>query len=260
MKLIEGRIEEIKGDKIHGASFLAKKSLETLKVASEQSQSGETGGFLNYLENVAEKLTRARPSMSPIANVVAQFSDRVKMVSGEEDVISLKKFAVSMAEKLFEELNTASLKTAQNASLLIQNEDKVMTCSHSSSVVNTLKTAKSQGKSFEVLACESRSEDISYGEKIAQELKSFVSVKVIPDDKIEDCIEEVSMVLVGADSILKDGSLINGTPTYRLALAANGKIPFYVVCERIKFSTSDKEAEKGFDYIPASLITRIVTD
>ncbi len=259
---IESKIEEIKNDKVHGASFLARKSLEVLKFSSKQGQSEENADFLNYLENASEKLMQARPSMSPIANVVSQFINEVREISEKEDIVSLKRFAVSKAEKLIEELESASSKVAQNASLLIQDGDKIITCSYSSSVVNTLKSAKNQGKNFEVLACESRSKDFSYGKKIAQELESFgIPVKVISDDEIENYIKKVSIVLVGADSILKNGSLINGTPTYRLALVAKDKVPFYVICERTKFSTSDcKELEEGFDYIPASLITKIITD
>ncbi|GAH63360.1 unnamed protein product, partial [marine sediment metagenome] len=84
------------------------------------------------------------------------------------------------------------------------------------------------------------------------------------DIAIKDCITEVRKVLVGADSVLRDGSLINGLPTYELALAAKGKLPFYVVCETLKFnprvSSTQVKLEEGFDLTPPELITGIITE
>ncbi|GAI73282.1 unnamed protein product, partial [marine sediment metagenome] len=67
-----------------------------------------------------------------------------------------------------------------------------------------------------------------------------------------------------ADSVLRDGSLINGLPTCELALAAKGKLPFYVVCETLKFnprvSSKHVKLEEGFDLTPPELITGIITE
>ncbi len=69
---------------------------------------------------------------------------------------------------------------------------------------------------------------------------------------------------MGADSVLRDGRLINGLPTYELALAAKGRLPFYVVCETLKFnprvSSMQVKLEEGFDLIPPELITGIITE
>jgi translation initiation factor 2B subunit (eIF-2B alpha/beta/delta family) len=71
---------------------------------------------------------------------------------------------------------------------------------------------------------------------------------------------------VGADTILADGSLINGTSTYRLAQAASlANIPFYCICETAKFDYQNPdrkqpELEPGFELILSSLITAIITE
>jgi translation initiation factor 2B subunit (eIF-2B alpha/beta/delta family) len=72
--------------------------------------------------------------------------------------------------------------------------------------------------------------------------------------------------MVGADSILADGSLINGIPTKKVALGAkSAKIPMYVICGTAKFNVLSYlgrkvEIEKGFIHIPAKFITAILTE
>jgi translation initiation factor 2B subunit (eIF-2B alpha/beta/delta family) len=50
-------------------------------------------------------------------------------------------------------------------------------------------------------------------------------------------MDDADFVLIGADSILADGSIINKIGTSVIALTAWEKqVPFYVVCEKIKFN------------------------
>jgi len=87
--------------------------------------------------------------------------------------------------------------------------------------------------------------------------------------------------VVGADSILRDGSLINKTGTSSLAVAAlEHAKPVYVVCESMKFDARYDAAtwpgaaapagrssapvgdriRQDFEVIPGKLITAIVTE
>ena len=50
-------------------------------------------------------------------------------------------------------------------------------------------------------------------------------------------------MMVGADRVCADGSIVNGVGTYQLALAAQeAAVPFYVLCETLKF---DPRLESG---------------
>jgi translation initiation factor 2B subunit (eIF-2B alpha/beta/delta family) len=66
--------------------------------------------------------------------------------------------------------------------------------------------------------------------------------------------------------VLYDGSIINGCPTYGVAVEADDSgVPFFSVCESIKANTlsylgKNIEAQKGFDLIPSNLITGIITE
>jgi len=59
-------IEEIRNDKVHGASQLARQAVNVLKLAAEQSRAGSAAEFLLELREVGERLMSARPAMAPI--------------------------------------------------------------------------------------------------------------------------------------------------------------------------------------------------
>jgi translation initiation factor eIF-2B subunit delta len=153
---------------------------------------------------------------------------------------------------------------------VVEDEDILMSCSDSATVVQSLKAARLAGKEFGVYVAESRTSDgKAYGEAMAEKMKAEqIPVKVIADDPktIGDCAAKSTRAMVGADSILDNGSLINGSPTLVIAEAAKQRqIPFYVVCETTKFSALRLAGrhlwlEEGFEVIPPHLITRIITE
>jgi translation initiation factor 2B subunit (eIF-2B alpha/beta/delta family) len=153
---------------------------------------------------------------------------------------------------------------------VIEDDDILISCSDSATVVLSLRAARLVGKEFGVYVAESRTSDgKAYGEAMAEKMRAErIPVKVIPDNPqaIGDCALKSTKVMVGADSILDNGSLINGAPTLIIAEAAKEKkIPFYVVCETTKFSALRLAGrhmwlEEGFEVIPPQLITRIITE
>jgi ribose 1,5-bisphosphate isomerase len=75
------------------------------------------------------------------------------------------------------------------------------------------------------------------------------------------------MVIVGADSVLANGSVINKTGTSKVAKAAKEEeIPFYTVCESAKFSAADflgeqiQIPETLFDLTPVENVSKLVTE
>ena len=252
------RINNIKNDRLHGASWLSREAIGAMNLAIEKSEASTVADFLEELNSVASKLMESRPSMASIANCVSCLVHQViRKSEGEKDVHLLKEFAYSKGEEIIRYSKEAALKAAELGSEMIENSDRLITCSYSSTLCKAFEAAKRQGKRFQVIVAESKFGNRAYGEITARELGQHgISVKLIPDE-IEPYIIETSKALVGADSILNDGSLINGAPTYRLALAASGaKIPFYSVCESSKFNFLDyqEKLEEGFEIIPPSLI------
>ena len=206
--------------------------------------------------------------MAPIQNLVAQIVYEID-ASKKYDLASVQKFALSRIDKLYQESKDAVKKTAEWGAKIISNSDQLATCSYSSTVYETLKAAKKQGKSIKVFIAESKTEDstLQHGQTLATALKSIkITTEVFPDNEISMHIPKTKIVIVGADSLLCDGSIINGTPTHKIALEAKETgIPFYSVCETTKINTLSYlgkkiSIEKGFELIPSNLITEIVTE
>jgi len=261
---IADKIDAIRLDRIHGASWLSREALAVLKLAAERSQATSSDDLLAEMRDAARKLMAARPAMAPITNAVSRFvADFWAKSKEDRDFDSLKGFARSRCDELIAESEQAALKVAQIAAQMIAEGERLMTCSYSSTICRALRVAEAEGKHFEVLIAESKFGGRAYGELTAAELQRYsIPVELIPDGDIKQNMPRVGKVLVGADSILADGTLINGIPTYELASAAReSDIPVYSVCETAKFNAqSHIELEPGFDRMPPDLVMGIITE
>jgi len=264
-------LEEICQDKVHSASWLSIRAIGALRLAAGTSNASTAADFLNEVKAVARELAEARPPMAPISNLVAQwFYDVAQEPEIEKGLDSLRAFAILRGEKIIKARKGALNRVAEHGSQVVEDGDVLISCSDSATVVQSLKVARLAGKEFGVYVAESRTSDgKAYGEAMAEKMTSEgIAVKVIPDNPktIGDCASKSTRAIVGADSILDNGSLINGTPTLIIAEAAKERqIPFYVVCETTKFSALRLAGrhlwlEEGFEVIPPHLITRIITE
>jgi translation initiation factor 2B subunit (eIF-2B alpha/beta/delta family) len=112
--------------------------------------------------------------------------------------------------------------------------------------------------------------------------RSGLDVTVVADTACGVFVGEASCVVLGADSLRLDGSLVNKVGSYPLALVAReaGK-PVYVVCETLKIAAPDfplileekdpaevlpepvdglRARNPYFDVTPAALIAAYVTE
>lgn len=262
------KIDELKNDRIHGASWLAQQAISTLSFAVEQSSARAITQFMEEIKAVARELRQAKPSMIPIANYTDQFLQQVMAKSRHEDNLdSLKSYARGVGKELNKSAAKALSKAVEYGCGIINDLDTVITCSYSSTVCDLLRLAWRRETEFQVIVAESRFEDKTYGQITAKELrKCGIPVEIIPDSSIGLRLPQANKALVGADSITVDGYLINGKPTLLLAeTARESKIPLYVICETAKFDISSYtatfiEAEPGFDKTPLELVTGIITE
>jgi translation initiation factor eIF-2B subunit delta len=266
--LLSDKIRQIESDRSSGASQLARKALGVLKFFAQTSKNETYREFIEDFSKLGRRLFEARPNMAPVQNLVAQIVYEVNALE-ECDLVFVRKFAVSKIDQLFKQSENAVKKSAECAATIIADSDCLTTCSYSSTIGEALKVAKQQGKSFKVFVAESRSSDnkFRYGQILAKFLKSInIRTELFPDDQICSYVPKTDHVLVGADSLLCDGSVINGSPTHELAVKAKEcGIPFYSVCETTKANTlsylgKNVELKEGFDRVPPNLITGIVTE
>jgi translation initiation factor eIF-2B subunit delta len=257
-------VEEIRKDKIHGASYLAGKALDILKDAARFSQAGSPEEFLEEMARLAGKLIKCRPAMVPIGNLAFRFLDQVQEYDGgSADLDSLRSFLLAAVDKMKAEFQQARVKAIAIGAGLIAAADTIITVSYSSTVAEAMAQARKAGQCFKVMAARSQARPgaVAYGERMAAALAGHgVECLLFDDEHIEARTGQADKAIIGADCILPDGSLLNGCPTGRLALAAQKEnIPLYSICESSKFSRSRRldSIEEGFDLVAPDLITGI---
>ena len=267
-------IDEIKNDKVHGASQLARQAVNVLKVSAERSQAASVAQFLEELMEVGQKLMSARPAMAPIFNIVSRFLDAVSGVSPEITLEEVKSLALAQADDLTEASLQATARIASYGSGLIADGDRIMTHSYSSTVIAVLKEAFARDKHIEVII--TRSGAGGAGQGITQELGHHRPLTLIDDAAMGHYISGVNKAIVGTDRVCADGNIVNGVGTYQLAQAAEkAGVPFYVLGETLKFDPrlkSDqvdleerllpqaKVKSPSFDITPLELVSGVVTE
>lgn len=265
---VADRINEIRKDRMHGAGWLSRQAIVILNLAIEESQADTIANFTDEVKAVATELMKARPNMISIANYIHQFTYQIILASrNEKELDSLKTLTQIKGNELIKLSEEASSKSIEHGCRIISNADIIITCSYSSTVCSVFELSRQKGTTFRVIAAESRSEGKAYGEITAEQLKLHqIPVEILLDEAIDKHTAKADKALVGADSILVDSSLINGTPSLRLAQAARKEnIPFYTVCETAKLDVQgyidlEAEPEPGFDKIPPDLISGIITE
>ena len=282
---IIGLIDEIREDKTHGASELARQAAEVLKLTAERSQANNTKQLLTEQKMVGEKLKLCCPAMAPISNIVTRILDIIIRKAPEPELALFRRFIISLVDKVIQESLEAVEQIAEYGSRLVTDGDIIMTHSYSSTVLAMLKKAFSKCGNIEVIT--TRSGPGHSGEIMAQQVGLCgIPVTFIDDTAVCLHISKVNKVLVGADRVCADGKVVNGVGTYQVALAAEkASVPLYVLCETLKFDSrmngdevdlEEKDLseviEAGrlpigvivrnpyFDITPLEMITAIVTE
>lgn len=260
------RAEQLALDRRHGASFLLRQALLILKDEAAELPNADGIQYLQSLTAVARQLQVIRPAMASIGNGIQLFIDGLAGLDVSSCRAAPMELVTALVDAILARLERHYQRTVFNGARLIQNGSRLITCSFSATVCAALTQAASEGKEFFVLVMDSRlrPEDFAYGEMMASALQAGgVTCRLIPNDEVYRHIQGVAAALVGADSILPNGTLINGCPTLYLARACyNNRIPFYCLCESLKFASAFPPfpLEEGFQEIPASYITAIITE
>ncbi|XP_015113135.1 translation initiation factor eIF-2B subunit alpha isoform X2 [Diachasma alloeum] len=136
----------------------------------------------------------------------------------------------------YEKLVASRGKVAKVAANFITDGCKILTHSKSRVVLHAMKEAAANHKIFQVYVTYS-APDNSGQEMYANLTELGVSCILILDSAVGYVMEQVDMVMVGAEGVAESGGVINKVGTYTLAMCAKEiKKPFYVLTESFKFS------------------------
>jgi ribose 1,5-bisphosphate isomerase len=244
---IYAAIEKMRADREGGASQLARASAEVLKEYAKKSAAEHPQEFMSELRYVGKRIEEAKP-MGAIPNAAAFIVYHVHSRAKDADTETLRKITVEEADSFISGSLSAVHYIAEHGAGLIAG--RVLTHSWSSTVIEIFKKAKENRNNFEVIATESRPGE--YGKKVRAALdKAGIPSKLILDSEAGAVMRKIDKVLVGADSILANGALINAVGTSQIAYAAkNSGVPFYVASEILKVDARSKEKAEGWFEIP----------
>jgi translation initiation factor 2B subunit (eIF-2B alpha/beta/delta family) len=235
---LSDRVEYIAADTEHGASWLAKEALETLV---EAVQRGE-----DPLET-ARALVRARPAIGSIAGALGRV-----LVAGRTPE--------QLAEEAHAVVASRERAAATIAVILSQELAGKVVMTHSASA--TAREALIHAQVDRVVC--TVSEPVGEGRAFSEELAATgLATDLVADEDANRAVGTVDLLLLGADTVFRDGSLVNKIKTHGLAKAAKkAGVPVVVACEVLKLAPDDpyEPDEDRVDLTPPHLIERYVTE
>lgn len=238
METIEQRIQQVREDREHGSRWLVKQAIQILHDMAQDAQI-PSDDRLRCLSTAAYQLAQARPAMGAIASAVGTIISVHE--KGPEAV-------AQAAQQLLTDYETSISHITEHAKPYLTGH--LITCSISGTVLEVLLALKGQIEQITVLEGRPRYE----GRAMAQALYAQgIPVTIITDAQADIFLPQCQSVVVGADSMLVNGDILNKAGTALLAWAAHGHtVPFYVLSETLKIS-----AHRWYEHDPARLASNL---
>jgi translation initiation factor 2B subunit (eIF-2B alpha/beta/delta family) len=234
----EDRLRIIECDNSSGASEILVMAKECLVTYSGEIRSSSCEGYMNLFSVFAKRLVNAQPSMAPLFNYVNEVLLYLEdSQDGSMDVTGFNKEFIKISEDYITNSQNAQKSMEKHIDNLLEDSNTILTHSYSSTVIRSLTNAQANGKNLAVIVTESRPG--FEGRKTARILsEGGIRTTLLADMAVFVFIKEIDMVLVGCDTLCKEG-VVNKIGTSGLALAAkNQRRPFYVAGDSGKFLPS----------------------
>jgi len=260
MSLLGERVQELRSDRMHGGSWMARRAVEALVEVAE-TEAASTAELLDRLVAAGRELAASRPGVGAVAGAVGRLlaaahrqehlpPDELRRLFQEEAnalVASRDRAAASIAIQLRERLQDAFVLT-HSASATVR---EALLHTPPEQVLCTVSAPYEEGRAF--------SESLR---------EAGLDVELVEDEDGAGAVSRVSLLLVGADTVFLDGALCNKLGTRDLAqTAADEGVPTIVACEVLKLAPIDsarapelREEKEVFDVTPGELVEQVVTE
>ncbi|MFB6253069.1 MAG: NUDIX domain-containing protein [Halobacteriaceae archaeon] len=262
-KAVKPSIESIASDNEHGSHYLSIRALEVLRDRVAELRHQESAEW-EQVVNLIEKLCDVRPSMVVIAN-------RIRRIAGRVGEPSLDELQDSLQSGI-DELQAINDTIASNIESKIHNH-VIITISRSETVLNALRHCNPD----KVIVSESRPG--KEGIDVAKNLAGIdIATQLTTDAALPKILTKGDCVVIGADQISVNGTIINKVGSYPLAVVGFvHDIPVYVLASRDKIVKEHTEiTENGdplyqgdkdissknpiFELVPDKFLSAIVTE
>jgi ribose 1,5-bisphosphate isomerase len=247
------RVQELRQARNVGGSWMARKAVEALvEIAEEEAASGEE--LLTRLLDAGRELAASRPGVGAVAGAVGRLLAAASSHAQLEPE-HLRQLVREEAEGLTEGRRRAG------ASIAIQLSERLtdaVVLTHSASA--TVREALVHTPPDRVICTVSSPQD--EGRAFSDDLRDAgLEVELVEDEDAPKQLEWASLLLLGADTVFRDGTLCNKPGTRRLAeAAAENHVPTLVACEVIKLAPHDAPRTSDCELTPVDLLDCIVTE
>ena len=256
--ILAERVQELRADRRHGASWMARRAVEALaEVAAQPAATSEA--LLESVVAAGRQLAESRPGVGAVPGAVGRLLAAAAR-NAQLDVEELRRLVQEEAEALIDSRRRAA------ASIAIQLRERLedtVVLTHSASA--TVREALLRTPPAGVICTASSPQD--EGREFADELRSHgLEVELVEDAQAPRQLEWASLLLLGADTVFHCGTLCNKTGTRSLAeAAADEGVPAIVACEVVKLSPLDAAdspplTAEEFELVPPELIDSVVTE
>jgi ribose 1,5-bisphosphate isomerase len=215
---------------IRGAAAIADAAARALRSQARATETETADAFHEELRAAARTLFETRPTAVSLPNALRYVLHGLDGTT----VSQLRQSVEGRVAEFCVRLEHAQADLGEVGANRLRDGDVVMTHCHSTDVLACVEAAVGQGKSLEAIVKETRPRN--QGHITAQELHEMdVPVTLIVDSAARHYLNDVDHVLVGADSIAADGSVINKIGTSGLAVNARDRgTPVMVAAQTLK--------------------------
>jgi ribose 1,5-bisphosphate isomerase len=254
-------VAELREDREHGASWMARRTVEALlEVAEQPFETVEA--LVDNLVEAARSLAESRPRIGAIPGAAG----RVVAAANGWRHLDLDDFRQLIREEGQAVLDGRERAAASIAIHLSERLEDAVAVTHSASA--TVREALLHTPPKRVLC--TVSEPIGEGRAFADGLRSEgLDVELLDDADGPKAVRDATILLVGADTVFADGTLCNKIGTTALAASASlNEVPTVVAAEIVKLAPMEAAeapdpgpAERElFELTPPELLTVIVTE
>lgn len=259
---VSSAVEKIKSMEVRGAGKIARFAVATVRDYVNNSGTDDIKELQQEVLEVFRQLNESRPTAVSLRNSLRYvYNHSIKQLSGKSKSLDeWKKQVADACESFISKSEAAKEQIAKLGSDLVGDGFSIQTHCNSQMALAVIIEAHNQGKSPKVYATESR--PWYQGHLTVRQLaEAKVPVTLIVDSAVRHFMEQVDLVLVGADTISAEGDLINKIGTVQLALAAgDAGVPFVVCAETYKFSPESLTENGGGVIIEERAAEEVVPD
>ncbi|MFX1236482.1 MAG: translation initiation factor eIF-2B [Promethearchaeota archaeon] len=244
MEQLKKDIKKIKSLEIQGATNVALSAINFLNEYAKRLKCNDIQDCYDKLIHAKDIIAEARPTEPAMRNGLNFITNKLKECIGSICVEDVSANIDSFKTQYHDMLINSRKKIAEIGARRIPRikgdaQFVVMTHCHSSLVTAILLEAKRQGKdNFKVINTETQPK--LQGRRTAHELlNAGIEVIHVVDNAMRWVVStfNVNLIIIGADSITSEGTVLNKIGSRLLALVAHEEhVPFYVASPLLKYN------------------------